>query len=83
MSIVDKDSELVFLLELDNLVKEAESTGHTVYTLSDEEDTAACLLAESCRSLESLLAAFIIIMTVCHSLTHVHTCTVDKASMSL
>ncbi len=83
MGIVDEDTELVFLLQLNNLVKESERSGHSIYTLCDEKDSSACLLTEPCSPLESLLTAFIVIMTVCHPLSHMQARTVDKAGMCL
>ena len=83
MSIIDEDAEVIFLLEFNNLVKETECSGHSIHTLGDEEDSAAGLLAELGRPLKSFLAAFIIVVTVGHTFSHVQTGTVDKARVSL
>ena len=83
MRVVNQDTELVFLLKGHYLVQNAESTGHTVYSLGNQQHTAAGLLADLESALDGLLALLDIIVRIHHPLAHVQTAAVDEAGMGL
>ena len=83
MSIVDHETESVFLLESSDLVEDTESTGHTIYTLSDEEHSAAVGISLSAGTCKNLLAIFDIVMTIFVFASYVETDTVEKTCMAL
>ena len=83
MSVVDEDTELIFLLESHYLVEDTESACHAEHTFCDEKYTATGLLHNFSSALQHLLAADDIVVFEVERLSHVETFTVDKASMSL
>ena len=82
MSVVDEDTELIFLLKSHNLVEDTESACHTEHTFCDEEDAAAGLLHHLGGFLQHSLAADDIVVFKVERLTHVETFSVNEAGMS-
>ena len=83
VSIVNKDSELEFLLQFYNLIQNSQSTGHSVNSLSYKEYAASLLLCTLGCAVENLLAVCNVVVSILHSVTHVKSQSVHNAGMAL
>ena len=83
VSVIDHETEVVFLLEGCDLVENTERTCHTVNTLGNEENTAAVGISLSACTCKNLLAIFNIVVTILVLAADMQTDTVEQTCVAL
>ena len=83
MGVVNQYTERIFLLESDYLIQFTEGSGHTVNTLSDQQDTTAVLISLSASAGKNLLAVNHIVVAVFVLAADMEADSVQQAGMAL
>ena len=79
--IVNKYAERIFLLELYDVSEMTQVTGHTEYTLGDNQNAAALLIGQLAGMVELLLKALHVVVLESETLGKAQTHTVQDASV--
>ena len=83
VGVINEYAEAVFLLKLDDPVKDSHRPGHAENAFGDEQDTSAALLSLLAGSGQNLLTVNDVVVTVLVLAADVETDSVKKAGMSL
>ena len=81
--IVDKYAERIFLLELYDVCKVTQVTGHAEYTLGDYQNAAALLVGQLAGVVKLLLKALHVVVLESKTLGKAQTHTVQDAGVAL
>ena len=79
--IINKYAERIFLLELYNVSKMTQVTGHAEYTLGDYQNAAALLISQLAGMVELLLKALHVVVLESETLGKAQTHTVQDAGV--
>ena len=83
VSVVDHYAEAVFLLESSDLVELSESSGHSIYALCDEENSASVGISLGAGLGENLLAILDVVVAVFVLAAEMETDTVKQTGVAL
>ncbi len=83
VSIVDEYSELVFLLEFNDLVEDSHCTCHSVNALGYKQNASALLLGSLGSPGQNFLAVCNIVMSVFHPVADMESETIHDAGVAL